>query len=427
MAAKKTTGSTTKRSGAGGATATAGRKKPSRLGRGLSSLMNQPVAIAPGSGATRDSEVDAPADSSSNAHEQISGELASGNPSEDASGAGDSSGGTSGGGGLVYVAIDQITPNPHQPRQHFDPAGLKALAESIASEGLMQPIILRPRPHPRKFHLRKGESLGSEGAPAADSGGSAGFGIKTSGGETSGGDASGRDTSGGGYELVAGERRWRAAQLAKLKVIPAIVRALDDRQTAEWALIENLQREDLNPIERAVAFDRLQQQFELSHDQIAQRVGLERSTVTNLLRLLSLSPHCRQLVEDGLLAMGHARAIAGLGDAGMQDQLANKTLREGLSVRKLEQLVKAVQQGDEHGSSSDSPDAGAATGGNGAAASKVVRSAYLADLEQQLGDQLATRVRIRPGRKKGSGTLQIDFFSLQQFDDIIHKLGATAE
>ena len=279
---------------------------------------------------------------------------------------------------LDYLPIDHIQPNENQPRQRFNESSLKTLADSIAREGLMQPIVVRP------------------------SGG-----IRD--------DSDGTTT----YEIVAGERRWRAAAIAGLQTIPAIVQLLDDQQTAEWALIENLQREDLNPIERALAFERLQKIFELSHEQVAQRVGLERSSVTNLLRLLSLSDQCRRLVEDGLLGMGQARAIAGLSDHDSQDALAGQTLKEGLSVRKVERLARQFVADKASKARKDD-----ASSSPAAAANKAVRSAYFNDLEQQLSDQLATPVRIRPGRKKGSGTLQLEFFSLEQFDDLINRLGA---
>lgn len=380
------------------------RKKPSRLGRGLASLMAEsvpvqveadgPALVAETSGAQetpaaqardgrrhRDDGDDANTDvvapsrsqlASPDAPDAIAPPVAHAEDNAALAATGEDA--TSERSELQYIPLSAIRRNEDQPRQNFDAAALQSLADSIASAGLMQPIVVRP---------------------------------------VSGDDAV-------QFEIVAGERRWRAAQLVELKTIPAIVRTLDDQQTAEWALIENLQREDLNPIERALAFEHLHEQFDLDHAEIARRVGLERSTVTNLLRLLSLSPKCQQHIQDGLLAMGHARAIAALDHPELQDQLADKTIREGLSVRKVEQLVKSFQNNEqkpnENGDPSSSPSAAGA-------AKKAVRSAYLADLEEQLSDQLKTRVRIRPGRKKHSGTLQIDFFTLDQFDDIVAKLG----
>jgi ParB family chromosome partitioning protein len=270
--------------------------------------------------------------------------------------------------GLVYLSVDAISSNPHQPRQQFDVAALEKLAESIKADGLMQPIVVRPTP----------------------------------------------GSANGDMQIVAGERRWRAARLAGLATIPAIVRELDDQQMAEWALIENLQREDLNPIERAEAFQRLTEDFGLSHERVADRVGLERSTISNLLRLLSLCDHAKQLVRDGLLSMGQARAIAGLSDPAQQKHVAELAVRKGLSVREVEKAVRGLAQGHDAALTTRS----SASGG---------RSAYLADLEKQIGEQLGTRVAIRAGRKKGSGKLTIEFFSLDQFDHLLSRMGVQTD
>src|SRR5690606_18250446 len=146
----------------------------------------------------------------------------------------------------------------------------------------------------------------------------------------------------GAYELIAGERRWRAAQIAELTTLPALVRDLDDRQIAELALIENLQREDLNAIERAEAFQRLADTFAMSHEAIAERVGLDRSTVANLIRLLALAPGVQRLVRDDLLSMGQARALASVGDPAQQEALAKQAVREGMSVREVEAAVRRL-------------------------------------------------------------------------------------
>lgn len=340
------------------------RKRPRALGRGLSSLMSQPVSVEPPE-EKADTAIETTAVSSDvprGTDRPENGEPAPPveTPPE-----------------LQYLPVAKIEPNPHQPRQRFDEAALQRLATSIRNEGLMQPIVVRP---------------------ASD------------------------NTA--GYQIIAGERRWRAAQLAQLDMLPALVRELDDQQLAEWALIENLQREDLNPIEKAIAFDQLQKDFGLNHEKIAERVGLERSTVSNLLRLLNLSEHCRRLVVDGLLSMGQARALAGLNDGKLQQHLADQAIREGWSVRKVEQAVRkadgSVPRGTNEGQQGGSA-------GKTTAANKAVRSAHLADLEQQLGEQLGTRVRIRRGRAKGTGTLSIEFYSLEQFDDFVQRLGVTTE
>ncbi|MEO0515519.1 MAG: ParB/RepB/Spo0J family partition protein [Planctomycetota bacterium] len=316
------------------------KKKPSRLGRGLSSLMATPVAA---------SAVPAGAESSGEVVERADGGLAAGGGGEAA--------------GYKRILISEIEPNAEQPRQHFDEAALLQLADSIKREGLIQPVVVRPT------RLEK-------------------------------------------YELVAGERRWRAAGLAGLESIPAFIKALDDRQVAEWALIENLQREDLNPIERAEAFQRLGESFGLSHESIAERVGLERSTVTNLLRLLKLSPPVRDMVVRGMLSMGQSRAIAGIEDTTQQLALAEKAAKDGLSVRQVEAEAKAV---------------GKAQAQPAQTQKKAVRAAYLDDLERQIGEQLSTKVQIKTARKKGAGTLSIDFYDIDQFDELLAKLGVETQ
>jgi ParB family chromosome partitioning protein len=277
---------------------------------------------------------------------------------------------------LASIPVEAIHPNPHQPRTKFDQPALERLADSIRTAGVMQPITVR---------------LCSQEADAAPS-----------------------------YELVAGERRWRAAQLAGLKQVPAIVRQLDDQQVAEWALIENLQREDLNAIERAAAFQALIQQFQLSHDRIAQRVGVDRSTITNTLRLLTLHADVQQLVRDNHLSLGQAKAIAALPDKQQQLIVAKRVIKSGLSVRQVEvavhELTKAGQAGTIDGAAPDP-----------AAATAPLRPAHLDDLERQIGQQLQTKVHVHPGRKKGSGSLAIEFYSLDQFDALLAKLGVQPE
>ncbi len=330
------------------------KAKPSRLGRGLSSLMATPVAVQP-----------------TGVGDRAGGGRVPRPGPEPGAVAGDTEPTVAAEGQVVWLGLDAITPNPHQPRQQFDATALSRLAESIASEGLMQPIVVRPRPG---------------AAPHAG----AGRGVTA-------------------YELVAGERRWRAARLAELDRIPAIVRELDDRQLAEWALVENLQREDLNPIERAEAFHRLADGFGLSHDEVAQRVGLDRSTVTNHLRLLRLDPEVGSLVARGVLSMGKARALAGVEDAAAQRDLAKRVVKEEMTVRKVEAAVRAL--------TGPAPSA--------TAAPPAARSAYLDDVERQIRDQLGTKVVIRPYRKKGTGCLSIDFHSLEHFDALIEMLGCT--
>jgi ParB family chromosome partitioning protein len=263
------------------------------------------------------------------------------------------------------LAVTDIQPNAQQPRQGFHQDRLDELAASIRQEGVMQPIVVRKSPK----------------------------------------------AGGAVYELIAGERRWRAAQIAGLDYVPALLQDLDDGKAAEWALIENLQREDLNPMERAEAFQHLLSTYNLNHDEVAERVGLDRSTVTNHLRLLVLAPQVRQLVAEGHLQMGHARALAGVTDHALQEQIASRVTNEQWSVRKVEAEVRRVTQGE------PSRTAKPTTG----------RSSHLVDLEQKMTEQLGTKVKVKPARKKGTGSLTIDFYSLDHFDELLQKLGVSTD
>ena len=353
-------------------------KKP-RLGRGLSSLMAAPVPVEPpvevdapasGSGAATGTR---PAGSESNPPAQAAPDPNLKNAQAAAAGAdGNASGGgatSGGGGGIDYIAIERIVPNPHQPRQYFDPGAIEALGRSIKQDGLMQPIVLRPSPDD----------------PAT-------------------------------YELVAGERRWRAASAVGIPRLPAIVKDLTDRQLAEWALIENLQREDLDPIEKANAFRGLTDQFGLSQQDIADRVGIERPTVSNYLRLLELPEEVATLIGRGPLTMGHARALLSIPNKDVQTIVAAQAVKEAWSVREMEKQIRAIL---------DEAEGPAAPGE--ARPRRRNRSTHLADLEEQVAAQLQTKVKIKPGRKKGSGTISIEFYSIDEFDELLTKLGVQVE
>ena len=346
------------------------RTKKPRLGRGLSSLMANPVSVQPPPD-TRTPTLD-PADTADPTP-----------PTRTTPAPAPAAESPDPGQAVRYIPVDAITPNPHQPRQTFDADSLDQLAASIRQDGLMQPIVVRPAPAP---------------APAPASGGLPGAPATTPPSE---------DT----YEIVAGERRWRAARLPELDRNPAIVRELSDRQVAEWALIENLQREDLDPIERGLAFRRLIDQFQLSHEQIADRVGLARPSVANLLRLLELPAYVQQAVRRSTLTAGHARALLPLDDQQAQAAMADRAVKAGWSVRTLE---AAVRRAMEHEPTSTGPRARS-------------RSPHLVDLEQQIARQLQTRVRLKPGRKKGSGSITIEYFNLDQFDDLLNRLGVNIE
>jgi ParB family chromosome partitioning protein len=280
--------------------------------------------------------------------------------------------------------VDAIVPNPHQPRNRFDEPGLRRLADSILADGLMQPITVRilSKPVQKSSGDTAPESAAAPHAPA--------------------------------FEIVAGERRWRAAQLAGLVTIPAIVRTLDDRQSAEWALIENLQREDLNPVERAFAFQGLTEQFGLTQQDIAERLGLDRSSVSNALRLLALTPKCHQLIIDGRLSMSQARSLAALSDPEAQDHLAQRAVKEGLSVRAVEAIARKL-------AAPLRPQDGKPKKPTAAA-----RAGQIAEVENALSAQLGTKVQIKLGKKKGSGTLNIAFYNLDHFDQLMTRLGLQA-
>ncbi len=348
-------------------------KRPSRLGRGLSSLMGQGV----GTGAMMPPKVAATSPSGAAA---VAGHRSGVHDAGVESRSTDAMKDKHDGGGLRHIPLEAISANPYQPRKTFDQEALQHLADSIKRDGLMQPVVLR---------------------------------IKPNAGGT-GGEAQAL------YELVAGERRWRAAQLAGLTALPAIIRPLDDRQVAEWALIENLQREDLNVIERAEAFSQLSKQFSLSHDQIAQQVGVDRSTITNALRLLALQPDVRQLVIDNRLSGGQAKALAGVADPKRQMELAQRAIKGEWSVRQLETAVRNLSAPHEPPVSDAGEDGPRPAG-------RSQRAAHLRDLEEQIAQQLNTRVAIRPGRKKGTGTLTIEFYSLDQFDALLQRLEVRAE
>jgi len=251
------------------------------------------------------------------------------------------------------VTPDQLVPGAFQPRHRFDDEGLGALADSIRENGILQPILVRPRP----------------GQPA-------------------------------GYEIVAGERRWRAAQLAKLHEIPVIIREIGDREALELALIENVQREDLTPLEEADGYRRLLQEFGNSQDDLARRVGKSRSHITNTMRLLGLPDPVRQLVEQGKLSSGHARALLGTSDA---VGLATLVIAHDLNVRQTERLVKSHREG----------------------APRLRRPPKDADtraLERDLTAQLGLTVSVDP-RGEG-GTVTVRYQTLEQLDLILARLRA---
>lgn len=256
-------------------------------------------------------------------------------------------------GALRTLPISAIRPNPWQPRQVFDADQLEQLANSIKTQGLLQPVVVRP---------------------VAD-----------------------------GYELIAGERRWRAAGLAGLTHIPAVVRQVDDRTTAALALVENLQREDLNALEKAQGIKRLIEEFGLTHQQAGEALGHSRTHISNLLRLLDLAPAVQGLVETGQIDMGHARALLPL-DKAHQEEVAEKIAARQMSVREVESLVARLLQAP----------------ADKAPAEKAV-DPNIADLERRLSERLGAPAEIRHGQR-GKGQIILRYGSLDELDALLSRL-----
>ena len=255
--------------------------------------------------------------------------------------------------GSLMLPISQVESCSSQPRKYFDEASLAELAESIREHGIIQPLTVR--------------KLAS-----------------------------------GYYQIIAGERRWRAARLAGLQEVPAIVMEADDRKAAELAMIENLQREDLNPMEEAAGFQALIDNYHMTQEEAAQRVGKSRSAVTNALRLLGLTPPVRKLVEEGKLSAGHARALLPLSPA-VQENAANAVVAGGLSVRQTEALAKKLAA--EKKAPKKAPSAGVD---------------YNAEAQKELSSKLGRGVRIVTGRKKGR--IELEYYGLDDLNDLLEAL-----
>lgn len=266
---------------------------------------------------------------------------------------------TSDGSGLRMIPIGSIVPNPNQPRVHFDEAALEDLAKSIRAIGVLQPILVRP--------------------------------------------------SNGGYELIAGERRWRAATSAGLTEIPAVVKVTDDMSSTEQALVENLHRQDLTALEEAAAYRQLLDDFSLTHDQVATRVGKSRSAISNALRLLTLPASIQEVLADGRLSAGHARAILGVSDRMVQERLAKEAVDRQWSVREVEDAVRA--------SAGESADPKKKRRGGG---TQQLREPGLLELEQLLGEHLSTTVSVTMSGKRGKVT--IEFADLEDLERIYHAM-----
>ena len=255
--------------------------------------------------------------------------------------------------GSLSLPISQVETCSSQPRKRFDDESLQELADSISQHGIIQPLTVRK-------------------------------------------------LSSGYYQIIAGERRWRAARLAGLQEVPVIVIEADDRKAAELAMIENLQREDLNPMEEAAGFQSLIESYHMTQEEAAQRVGKSRSAVTNALRLLGLTPSVRKLVEEGKLSAGHARALVPLSPS-LQESAANAIVSGGLSVRQTEALVKRLSAQKKEAQAKD-PD----------------EVDYLAEAQNELKARLCRGVKIVPGRKKGR--IELEYYGVDDLNDLLDAL-----
>jgi len=267
--------------------------------------------------------------------------------------------------GYTVVPIDQVRPNPYQPRRSFDEETLVGLADSIREVGVLQPLLVR----------------------SADD----------------------------GYELIAGERRLRAARRAGLTEVPVVVRTADDVASLEQALVENLHRQDLNPLDEAAAYQQLIEDFGYTQEQVAQRVGRSRASVANLLRLFQLTPAVQRLVGDELISAGHAKALLGHPDRAYQEALARRAVNEGLSVRELEQLVRERLDLERGAPAGDAGESGPGDDTPGPERPKL-RPPGLLELEQLLADRLDTKVSITMSARRGK--VVVDFANLEDLERI---------
>ena len=262
------------------------------------------------------------------------------------------------------VPLDRIRPSAMQPRKNFSNDALKELADSIREQGIVQPLIVRER--------------------------------------------------GGFFELIAGERRWRASQLLKLPEVPIIVREADDRTVLELALIENLQRENLNAIEEALGYSQLAEQFQLTQEEIAIKVGKSRAAVANATRLLKLPLSVQGYVREGRLSVGHAKVILGLSDVKQQIIATERALKDGLNVRQMEGLVAKLQTRG-----------GKITGDTSNTKAIVPIDSNIGRLEEKLREKFGTKVHIKYAR--GKGAVEITFFSDDELQSVLEKLGVNAD
>ena len=259
-------------------------------------------------------------------------------------------------GGYQMVSTDLLKPNASQPRKQFEQSALEELAESIKENGIIQPLI-----------VRRGD---------------------------------------GGFEIVAGERRWRAAKIAKLEKLPVIIRTATDQDVAELTLIENIQREDLNPIEEAEAYEKLAERFELTHEEIAKKTGKNRSVITNQLRLLKLSEKVKEALVSGTITVGHARALLAASTPEQMDSLLGEVLKKDLTVRRTEALVKKKNR-----SAQPPPEFTSGV---------VEEDIFTKELTEELSGKFSTKVRI--SRNKTKGKIEIEYYSPEELERIVGML-----
>lgn len=262
-------------------------------------------------------------------------------------------------GSVTRIPVDQVIVNPKQPRRDFDEQALKELSESIKTHDIIQPVTV----------------------------------VKTNNNK---------------YQLISGERRWRASKMAGLKDIPAYVRTADDQQMLEMALLENLQREDLNAMEIAFSYKRLMDECDLTQEQVSERMNKERSTVANYLRLLKLPPDIQKAVREDKLSMGHARAILGLEQVDEQLYVYREAVKKGMSVRQVEQLVKNMQGAEKQG-------------GHANANAAKLPPAYKR-IEDNMASHFSTRVKL-DRKKNGKGNISIEFYNDEDLERIMDKMG----
>jgi len=258
----------------------------------------------------------------------------------------------------TLVKITKVEPNRDQPRKSFDEDALQELAESVKQYGLLQPILVQDR----------------------------------------------KDY----YEIIAGERRWRAAKLAGLKEVPVIIKNYTEQEIMEISLIENIQREDLNPIEEALAYKKLLEEFQLKQDELAERVSKSRTTITNSMRLLKLCDYVQQMIIDGKLSTGHARALISIEDEEQQKQLAEKIFDEKLSVRDAEKIVKGILNPAKKKSAKEE-------------VPKNIQYIY-EDIENKLKEKLSRKVSINAKGEKGMGKIELEFYSNDDLDRLTQAL-----